>query len=124
MCIDPKHDPAVVQVQLPPVDPRGDGGAKPAARASGELAGGLGAARGKEAGAREAPGGTPEGDRDAEGAKERRRRERQMAARARFGADAAARSANGFIHAKMVRARMLHHAILRLIGASICVFFL
>ncbi len=51
-------------------------------------------------------------------AKVRRRRDRQMAARARFGAETAARTGNGYIGAKMVRAQLLHYAILRLLGAA------
>lgn len=51
-------------------------------------------------------------------AKVRRRRDRQMAARARFGAETAARTGNGYVGAKMVRAQLLHYAILRLLGAA------
>lgn len=87
--------------------------------------GGGGAADGGETGTvggRGGPGG-PGGivDReawDAVAAKVRRRRNRQMAARARFGAETAARTGNGYIGAKMVRAQLLHYAILRLLGAA------
>ena len=46
-----------------------------------------------------------------------RRRERMEEKRRRFGAETAARIGNGYVSAKMIRARLLHHAILRLLGA-------
>jgi hypothetical protein len=77
----------------------------------GEEAGGV-----REGAAREgdghAPGRAPAGA----AAKERRRR-RQVVARAKYNAEKAARAGNGYVEPKMVRARLLHDAILRLLGA-------
>ena len=60
-------------------------------------------------------GDRAEGDRSAERVRQRRNRAEEK--RRRFGAETAARIGNGYVAAKMLRARLLHHAILRLLGA-------
>lgn len=66
------------------------------------------------------PAGETAGDRaedDGSADRVRRRRDRMEEKRRRFGAETAARIGNGYVAAKMLRARLLHHAILRLLGA-------
>ena len=60
-------------------------------------------------------GDRAEGDGSAERVRQRRNRAEEK--RRRFGAETAARIGNGYVAAKMLRARLLHHAILRLLGA-------
>ena len=134
-----------VQVELPPLVPpslgaaaaASDGGASgsegeravrgdrgtpagawlPLANPGGMLEGAAAASAPSEGPARGTGGDRAEGDGSAE--RVRQRRDRAEEKRRRFGAETAARIGNGYVAAKMLRARLLHHAILRLLGAPL-----
>lgn len=85
---------------------------------SGWMPGGAAAASALTGGPAGGTGGSHAGEDDSAD-RGRRRRERMEEQRRRFGAETAARIGNGYVSAKMLRARMLHYAILRLLGAPL-----